>query len=116
MDIFLVIFWPFQSDNMDKNEPREKMYPDIDMENVLIVVSDVIVFRKLQVYIIQLYKILVHLVGDKQRLFMILKLLKIMNLLLKLEILLLLLKRQMQIGGKVNSMGKQVNIISRNRW
>ena len=82
----------------------------------LIVVSDIIVFRKRQVYIIQLYKILVHLVGDKQRLFMILKLLKIMNLLLKLEILSLLLKRLMQIGGKVNSMGKQVNKISRNRW
>ena len=36
MDIFLVIFWPSQSDNMDKNEPREKMYPDIDMENVFL--------------------------------------------------------------------------------
>ena len=72
--------------------------------------------RRRQVYIIQLYKILVHLVDEKQKLFMILKLLKIMNLLLKLEILSLLLKRQMQIGGKVNSMGKQVNKISRNCW
>ena len=81
----------------------------------LATLSDGTIFRKLQVYIIQLYKIRAHLVDDKQRHFMILKLLKIMNLLLKLEILSLLLKRQMQTGGRVNSMGKLVNKIELER-
>ena len=88
-----------------------KFPPPLIVKSGFATLFDGVIFRKLQVYIIQLYKIRVHLADDKQRHFMILKPLKIMNLLSKLEILSLLLKRQMQTGGRVNSMGKLVNKI-----